>query len=182
MTLISMYFKLFYVIQMASIILIMCKQNLLQLLLYYFAVMSDTSRPHAPSYAPFEPICEEHICPVTKGLLVEPYQSSCCGHYFSKEAVDGLVAQDAPCPMCRAPSFRCIPDKAFKRRVHQALKVRCLSHSDCNWCGTYSDFLQHCGIRINVSIYQGLAIHIVNMLSTKHAAVQHVHTYSSYNV
>ena len=127
---------------------IMCKPNLLQLLLYYFAVMSDTSRPGAPSYAPFEPICEEHICPVTKGLLVDPYQTSCCGHYISKEAVDGLLAQDARCPMCRA-QFSCKSDKAFKRRVHQELKVRCLSHSDCNWCGIYSDFLQHCGIRIN---------------------------------
>ena len=115
---------------------------------YSFTVMSNSSIPHTPSYAPFEPICEEHICPVTKGLLVDPYQTSCCGHYLSKEAVDGLLAQDARCPMCRA-SFSYKSDKAFKRRVHQELKVRCLAHGGCNWCGTYSDFLQHFGIRIN---------------------------------
>ena len=115
---------------------------------YSFTVMSNSSIPHTPSYAPFEPICEEHICPVTKGLLVDPYQTSCCGHYLSKEAVDGLLAQDARCPMCRA-QFSCKLDKAFRRRVHQQLKVRCLAHGGCNWCGIYSDFLQHCGICIN---------------------------------
>lgn len=151
-----------------SIILNMVNPNLLQLFYCYFAVMSNTSRPSTPrsptlSYAPFEPISEEHICPVTKGLLVDPYQSSCCGNYFSKEAVDGLLAQNALCPMCRAPLFRCTPDKAFKRRVHQALKVRCLLHDGCNWSGIYNDFLQHCGIRFNdTHQVKGVTTPIVN--------------------
>ena len=100
------------------------------------------------SYALIDEISNEFICPVTKELLVDPYQSSCCGHFFSKEAFDKLLTQKAKCPMCRSISWRCTPDKAFKRRVLQ-LKVKCLLHNGCNWTGSFSDFLQHCGIGIN---------------------------------
>ena len=109
--------------------------------------MSTTKRLPVTSYTPVEPICDEHICPVTNELLVDPYQSSCCGNYFSEGAVAGLLAQKAPCPICRAVPLRCVPDKAFKRNVHQALKVRCLLHNACNWAGSFNDFLQHCGIK-----------------------------------
>ena len=103
----------------------------------------------ANSYALINEISDEFICPVTKEHLVDPYQSSCCGHFFSKEAYDRLLTQKAKCPMCRSISLRCTPDKAFKRRVHEALKVRCLLHNGCDWTGSFSDFLQHCGISIN---------------------------------
>ena len=113
------------------------------------SVMNILDRLAANSYALIDEISDEFICPVTKELLVDPYQSLCCGHYISKEAFDKLLTQEAKCPMCRSISWRCTPDKAFQRRVHQALKVRCLLHNGCNWTGPFSDFLQHCGISIN---------------------------------
>ena len=101
------------------------------------------------SYTIIGQIGEEYICPVTKELLVEPYQSLCCGQHFSKEAVDRLLAQNAKCPICRTLPWKCTPDKAFKRSIHQALRVKCCLHNGCTWTGSFSDFLQHCGMAVN---------------------------------
>ena len=87
---------------------------------------------------------EDYFCPVMQGLLTNPYQSSCCGNQFSKEAVTQLQQLQKPCPMCRRKKMTFNVDKAWKRKVW-SVKIYCPSKQDagCTWSGEISELKRH---------------------------------------
>ena len=90
---------------------------------------------------------QEYFCPVTFELLFHPEQTTCCGHHISNEAVTRIQRDKKPCPICKKPNLMTMPDKFFRRKVHE-LKVRC-SHKEggCEWVGdlgSYDDHVKKC--------------------------------------
>ncbi|KAL5502046.1 hypothetical protein EMCRGX_G008744 [Ephydatia muelleri] len=87
---------------------------------------------------------EDYFCPVMQGLLTNPYQSSCCGNQFSKEAVTQLQQLQKPCSMCRRKRMTFNVDKAWKRKVW-SVKIYCPSKqdADCTWSGEISELKRH---------------------------------------
>ena len=90
---------------------------------------------------------QEYLCPVTFELLFHPEQTTCCGHHISNEAVTRIQRDKKPCPLCNKPNLTTMPDKFFRRKVHE-LKVRC-SHKEggCEWVGdlgSYDDHVKKC--------------------------------------
>ena len=75
---------------------------------------------------------EDFFCKVSKELLLEPYQTQCCGNHLS-----GKVAQARrDCPICKTTTeYGVVLDKYHQKKV-QSLKVRC-SHKEkgCKWVG-----------------------------------------------
>ena len=47
---------------------------------------------------------QEYFCPVTFSLLLDPYQTRCCGNLLSRKAIQELEGK--PCPVCREGSNR----------------------------------------------------------------------------
>ncbi len=86
---------------------------------------------------------QDYFCPVSLELLVESYQTTCCGHHISQQAANRLIRERKPCPMCKVKEFNTQPDKYFKRKVRQ-LKV-CCPHkkSGCEWTGELGDLNHH---------------------------------------
>ena len=90
---------------------------------------------------------QEYFCPVTFELLVHPDQTTCCGHHISREAVERIQKDKKRCPMCKEANLTIVPDKFFRRKVHE-LKIRC-SHKEggCEWVGdlgSYDDHVKKC--------------------------------------
>ena len=90
---------------------------------------------------------QHYFCPVTFELLFHPEQTTCCGHHISNEAVTRIQRDKKPCPICNKPNLTTMPDKFFRRKVHE-LKVRC-SHKKggCEWVGdlgSYDDHVKKC--------------------------------------
>ena len=90
---------------------------------------------------------QHYFCPVTFELLLHPEQTTCCGHHISNEAVTRIQRDKKPCPICKKPNLTTMPDKFFRRKVHE-LKVRC-SHKEggCEWVGdlgSYDDHVNMC--------------------------------------
>ena len=86
---------------------------------------------------------QEFFCPVTFAVLLEPYQTQCCGNHLSQEAYQRLLGQ--PCPMCRAgeENFAVVKDLFHKRGV-LSLKVRCPHKAEgCEWQGELGNLEQH---------------------------------------
>ena len=86
---------------------------------------------------------DDYYCPVSSELLLEPQQTSCCGHHISQEAIDRLTRERKPCPMCKEEDFTAQTDKYFRRKVYQ-LKVRC-PHKlyGCEWVGELGNLYFH---------------------------------------
>ena len=86
---------------------------------------------------------EDFFCPVTFELLLNPHQTTCCGHHLSEKAVGRLQREGKPCPMCKEPKLVTIPDKFFKRKA-RAVLIRCPHKtSDCEWVGEVGGAKQH---------------------------------------
>ncbi|XP_064404940.1 TNF receptor-associated factor 5-like [Halichondria panicea] len=86
---------------------------------------------------------QDYFCPVSLELLVEPHQTSCCGHHISQQAANRLGRERKPCPMCKKDKFGTHEDLYFKRKVRQ-LKVRCpYKKSGCEWTGELGDLNHH---------------------------------------
>ena len=84
---------------------------------------------------------EDFFCPVTLDFLREPHQMLCCGNHLSPVAVTRLQGQ--PCPMCKEPNLKTVPDKFFKRKVNE-LKVCCPNKSlGCEWVGELGSLDRH---------------------------------------
>ena len=84
---------------------------------------------------------EEYFCPVSFAVLLEPYQTQCCGNLLSKESYDRLQGQ--PCPVCREENLTANKDKFHKRKV-ATLKVRCPHKAEgCEWEGELGSLEQH---------------------------------------
>ena len=86
---------------------------------------------------------QDYFCPVSLELLVEPHQTSCCGHHISQQAANRLIRERKPCPICKKDKFSTHEDLYFKRKVRQ-LKVRCpYKKSGCEWTGELQDLNHH---------------------------------------
>ena len=86
---------------------------------------------------------EEYFCPVSLAVLLEPYQTRCCGNHLSKEAYQRLQAQGQPCPVCREENLTAVDDKFHKRKV-MSLKVRCPHKAEgCEWERELDSLEQH---------------------------------------
>ena len=74
---------------------------------------------------------EEYFCPVSFAVLLEPYQTQCCGNHLSQEAYQRLRGQ--PCPLCKEENFTAMKDKFHRRKV-LSLKVKCPYKAEgCEW-------------------------------------------------
>jgi uncharacterized coiled-coil protein SlyX len=86
---------------------------------------------------------EDFFCPVTFELLLNPHQTTCCGHHLSEKAVNRLQREGKPCPMCKESKLVTIPDKFFKRKA-SAILIRCpYKGSECEWVGEVGGAKQH---------------------------------------
>ena len=84
---------------------------------------------------------EEFFCPVSFAVLLEPYQTQCCGNHLSQEAYQRLQGQ--PCPVCREENLTAVRDKFHKRKA-LSLKVRCPHKAEgCEWEGELGSLEQH---------------------------------------
>ena len=74
-------------------------------------------------------------------MLLDPYQTRCCGNHLSQEAYQRLQGQ--ACPVCKEENLTAIDDKYHKRRV-LSLKVRCPHKAEgCEWEGELGSLEQH---------------------------------------
>ena len=84
---------------------------------------------------------EEFLCPVTLVVLLEPYQTQCCGNHLSQEAYQRLQGQ--PCPVCREENLTAMKDKYHGRKV-LSLKMRCPHKAEgCEWQGELRSLEEH---------------------------------------
>ena len=93
---------------------------------------------------------EEFFCPVSFAVLLEPYQTQCCGNHLSQEAYQRLQGQ--PCPVCREENLMAMKDNFHKRKA-LSLKVRCPHKAEgCEWQGELRSLEQHvaqsCGLKV----------------------------------
>jgi hypothetical protein len=89
---------------------------------------------------------EDFFCPVTFELLLNPHQTTCCGHHLSEKAVNRLQREGKPCPMCKESKLVTIPDKFFKRKA-SAIHIRCpYKDSECEWVGEVGGSKQHIAV------------------------------------
>ena len=86
---------------------------------------------------------QDFFCPVSLELLLEPQQTSCCGHHLSLEAATRLQREGKPCPMCNGEQWSAMLDKYHRRKVHE-VRVRCW-HKDigCGWVGEINGLKRH---------------------------------------
>ena len=92
---------------------------------------------------------EEYFCPVSLAVLLEPYQTRCCGNHLSQEAYQRLQGQ--ACPVCREENLTAVDDKYLKRKV-LSLKVRCPRKAEgCEWEGELGSLEQHLNTNNNAS-------------------------------
>ena len=97
-----------------------------------------------PEYDFVEQPDQDCFCPVSLELLTEPYLTSCCGHHISQQAVDRLIRERKPCPLCKEENFTAQVDKYFKRNTINTLKVRCPHKKNmCEWVGELGDLNNH---------------------------------------
>ncbi len=82
------------------------------------------TEPAEPDYDLVEQPDQDYFCPVSLELLVEPHQTTCCGHHISQQAANRLARERKPCPMCKQDNMATQEDKYFRRKVRQ-LNVRC---------------------------------------------------------
>ena len=96
---------------------------------------------NAGEYDFLEQPTDEYFCPVTFALLLEPYQTRCCGNHLSREAYQRL--QGKRCPVCREENLTAVDDKYLKRKV-MSLKVRCPHKAEgCKWQGELGNLEEH---------------------------------------
>ena len=111
-------------------------------------------------FAPGSEPCSDHICPVTNKIMLDPYQTGCCGHHLSSSVAERLTRERKSCPLCNAPSppadgsvsstasssrqvFTVTRDKFFQKKILE-LQVLC-PHEErgCVWVGAVRDVQSH---------------------------------------
>ncbi|XP_064401507.1 TNF receptor-associated factor 5-like [Halichondria panicea] len=101
------------------------------------------TQPAEPDYDLVEQPDQDYFCPVSLELLVEPLQTTCCGHHISQQAANRLTKELKPCPMCKQDNMATQEDKYLRRKVRQ-LNVRCPhKKSGCEWTGELGDLNHH---------------------------------------
>ena len=125
-----------------------------------------------------EPPAEEFFCPVTFELLLNPHQTTCCGHHLSEKAVDRLQREGKPCPMCKEAKLVTISDKFFKRKA-SAILIHCPHKaSGCEWVGEVGGSKQH----INACPKRPWKCHHCDFKWTFEAGIQHMEECTNYPV
>ena len=103
--------------------------------------MASKSASPCEDYCFVDSPLKDYFCPVTFAVLLEPYQTRCCGNHLSKEAYQRL--QGKPCPVCKDGNLLAMDDKYLKRKV-MSLKVRCPHKAEgCEWEGELGSLEQH---------------------------------------
>ena len=86
---------------------------------------------------------DDYFCPVTLTVLLEPYQTQCCGNLISEEAFQQLQCSNKPCPLCKEERIQAVKDKYHRRKV-MSLKVRCPHKAEgCEWEGELGSLEYH---------------------------------------
>ena len=93
-------------------------------------------------YAFLEAPSHNYFCPVTYGLLLEPYQTDCCGKHLSKDAIAKLT-MSAQCPMCQQEGFSATHDKHFQREVKELLVFCPHRNRGCGFMADIADMERH---------------------------------------
>ena len=112
---------------------------------------------------------DDYFCPVLTVLLLEPYQTKCCGNHISEQAVNKLKQHGRPCPLCNKKPFVTMKDNHFRRQVRE-LPVFC-SHRDqgCEWVSELSaleNHLDECPMKFGASEKQEIGIVRFGMYSS----------------
>ena len=90
-----------------------------------------------------EQLSYDFICPVTKGVLLHPHLTSCCGNHLSEEAATRIQTEGKACPMCKEDNWTTVLNKHYQRQV-QSLKVFCYhKNRGCKWEGEIVAFCCH---------------------------------------
>ena len=93
--------------------------------------MAASSKGRYNEYDFVEQLPDEYFCPVSFAVLLEPYQTRCCGNHLSQEAYQRLQGQPQ-CPVCREENLTAVDDKFHKRKVLS----RCPHKAEgCEWEG-----------------------------------------------
>ena len=113
---------------------------------YYFRARPFARQPKLLSvenYLFVEQPSDDFFCPVTFGLLLHPYLTSCCGNHLSEEAASRIQREEGACPLCKKKDWSTMLSKHFQRQVH-SLCVFC-RHKDrgCGWQGELAAFHPH---------------------------------------
>ena len=85
----------------------------------------------------------DFCCPYTKGLLLEPYLTSCCGQHLSQEAVARIKKERGKCPLCKMIQWSTMLDKHYQREVNSLLVFCHYKDRGCTWQGELSAFEYH---------------------------------------
>ena len=94
---------------------------------------------------------KQYFCPVTFAVLLEPYQTRCCGNHLSQEAYQRLQGQ--PCPVCEGQEKLTAVDDKFHKRKVLSLKVRCPHKVEgCEWEGELGSLEQHLNTNTDISV------------------------------
>ena len=121
---------------------------------------------------------EDFFCPVTFELLLNPHQTTCCGHHLSEKAVNRLQREGKPCPMCKESKLVTMPDKFFKRKA-SAVLIRCpYKESECEWVGEVGRAKQH----IAACPKRPWECHHCDFTSTFDVGIRHVEQCTKYPV
>ena len=105
-------------------------------------VPEDKMQPEQ-NYNFVEELSDEYYCPILPGeLLLEPYQTRCCGKHLSERTVGELYRRSRVCPLCKK-RLDVTKDIHFGRRVRE-LPVFC-SNKDrgCRWVAELSALEDH---------------------------------------
>ena len=85
----------------------------------------------------------EFYCLVTRKLLLEPFQTACCGNHLTEEAVQQIKRDSKACPHCNQSLKQIFFDRSFKRRVEN-LQVHCSKKgAGCSWMGELGSLDRH---------------------------------------
>ena len=105
--------------------------------------MDGQEKSEDKDYPFIEQPSDDFFCPVTYGLLLQPYLTSCCGKHLSQEATTRIQREGGACPLCMTSRWSTVLNKYFQRQVN-ALHVFC-HHEDrgCGWHGELSDLERH---------------------------------------
>ena len=112
----------------------------------HFRVTSSFNQPKPSSeedYLFVEQPSKDLFCPVTFGLLLQPYLTSCCGNHISQEAANMMQREGGACPLCNTHPWSIFLNKHFQRQV-KSLHVFCRhDNKGCEWQGELANFDSH---------------------------------------
>ncbi|CAI8033424.1 Interferon-induced helicase C domain-containing protein 1, partial [Geodia barretti] len=86
---------------------------------------------------------DDFFCPVTFGLLLHPYLTSCCGNHLSEEAASRIQREGGACPLCKKKDWSTMFNKHFQRQVNSLCMFCCHEDRGCGWQGELAAFHPH---------------------------------------